>query len=388
MSEVDLVKTEALAFLESHYVKKILSVWCGRGYNRELQLAFEAVSSDTLDPITPVRYRAMACARQLFVFALAGQIEHAASLFKSLRDRFEDKRYGGWIYGIDAQGNPSDRRKDLYTHAFVIFSTAEYARLSGDKEALSIVTNTSELILREFKVAGADSCLLNSLMSEDFSITLEGPLQNPMMHLTEAWLKAGAITKDRLYDRRLMDLVQAVAESFVHEPTGCIAEFPIGAPNNRIEPGHQFEWYAFAYESGHSAFEVSGLRGALTKAFDFARLNGVDPTTSGVYAAIDKNGRVLDSTQRIWAQTEYLRALAAHEVETIRGSVQQVMEFFRARFLHEKGWFECLSREGVVIRSDMPSTTPYHLATALSSLVSRGGPVKASFGDSTNIGQI
>ncbi|RMU68319.1 hypothetical protein ALP23_200082 [Pseudomonas syringae pv. apii] len=39
------------------------------------------------------------------------------------------------------------------------------------------------------------------------------------------------------------------------------------------------------------------------------------------------------------------------------------MSAFAQRFLHAKGWNECVEPDGAVSRSDMPSTTPYHLAT-------------------------
>ena len=41
---------------------------------------------------------------------------------------------------------------------------------------------------------------------------------------------------------------------------------------------------------------------------------------------------------------------------------------FHARFLREAGWYECRDGEGNVSRHDMPSTTPYHLATCLEGL--------------------
>ncbi|MGE8329633.1 MAG: N-acylglucosamine 2-epimerase, partial [Paraburkholderia nemoris] len=41
---------------------------------------------------------------------------------------------------------------------------------------------------------------------------------------------------------------------------------------------------------------------------------------------------------------------------------------FRQRFLRPQGWFECKTAAGDVVRADMPSTTPYHLATAYDAL--------------------
>jgi mannose/cellobiose epimerase-like protein (N-acyl-D-glucosamine 2-epimerase family) len=90
-----------------------------------------------------------------------------------------------------------------------------------------------------------------------------------------------------------------------------------------------------------------------------------------VCASLDEEGRIKDTTQRIWAQTEYLRALALVEPgECGSNALARQMELFRQRFLRPQGWFECKTATGEVARADMPSTTPYHLATALAELPS------------------
>ena len=85
----------------------------------------------------------------------------------------------------------------------------------------------------------------------------------------------------------------------------------------------------------------------------------------GVKAALDESGAVVDDTRRIWAQTEYLRVLA---VMGDLAALQPALAAFRARFLHPGGWYECLDAKGAVTRTDMPSTSPYHLATCLAAL--------------------
>jgi mannose/cellobiose epimerase-like protein (N-acyl-D-glucosamine 2-epimerase family) len=344
------------AALRTHYSDIVLPLWRGAGFNAALGLPYEAVAPDTHAPLPPKRYRAMACARQLFVFADAGDLAHAATLFDSLRHYFLDPRHGGWFYSVDASGAPLERQKDLYTHAFVVFACAHYAKKSGDAAAFALLDDTSKLIEARFATDGA---LLDAVKTEDFGARIDGPLQNPLMHLTEAWLAAREATGEAVYDARLNALVQAVTAAFVDEASGCIAELPIGSAGNRLEPGHQFEWYFLACGSAHAAFEKAGLSARLTRAFEFARRHGVDPETGGVCAALDEQGRVIDGTQRIWAQTEYLRALATHGE-----SIEQQIERFAARFLHARGWVECRAPDGEITRAEMPSTTPYHLATA------------------------
>jgi mannose-6-phosphate isomerase len=95
----------------------------------------------------------------------------------------------------------------------------------------------------------------------------------------------------------------------------------------------------------------------------WSRRHGVD--AGGVVASLDESGAVIDDTRRIWAQTEYLRVLGVlGDLPALEAGVAM----FRARFLHPGGWYECLDTEGAVVRKDMPSTSPYHLATCLAAL--------------------
>ena len=76
------------------------------------------------------------------------------------------------------------------------------------------------------------------------------------------------------------------SRDFVHRPTGCIAEMPIGSAGNLLEPGHQFEWLFLAQSSRHPAFETAGLSAALTQAFDFVQRFGVDPATGIMFPGV------------------------------------------------------------------------------------------------------
>lgn len=352
------------AALRDHFSRVVLPLWRGPGFNAALKLPYEAVSAEDHQPLPVERYRAMACARQLFVFAQAGDAAHAHVLFDSLKHTFQDTRHGGWFYSVDAQGAPLDTTKDLYTHAFIVFACAEYARRSGNRDALEVVHRTSTLIQSHF--AAADD-LFNAAYDAGFATVTGTPIQNPLMHLTEAWLAAREATRDGLFDAALSRLANAIARHFVHAPTGCIAELPIGTDDNRLEPGHQFEWF-WLVKQGGTLFEASGLNNALTRAFSFAQKYGVDQNTGGVCASLDETGQIQDAAQRIWAQTEYLRALASHDDPVARAALPPQIERFQQRFLRPQGWFECKTPAGEVARAEMPSTTPYHLATAYQAL--------------------
>lgn len=352
--------------LREHFSQVILPIWQSNGFNRNLRLPFEAVvgPEHVAGPVS--RYRAMACARQLFVFSQAGLKQHAEILFESLIHYFRNSATGGWFYSIDPEGKPLDTTNDLYTHAFVVFACAEYKKQFANSDALDILRRTSAVIEEKFT---AQQGLFNSALDERFASVTGTPIQNPMMHLTEAWLAAFETTADASFSEALVRLGKAISQHFVYPASGCVAELPIGTADNLIEPGHQFEWFWLVKRAG-KMFEEIGLTANLTRALDFSQTHGVDQSTGGVAAALDETGTIIDSTQRIWAQTEYLRALAVLKDDASKKILAQQLVQFRNRFLSSTGWIESMTSSGEPVRIDMPSTTPYHLATAYAEFLS------------------
>lgn len=51
-------------------------------------------------------------------------------------NHFIDKEYGGVYWSLDCKGNPLDTKKQFYAIGFAIYGMSEYARATGDREAL------------------------------------------------------------------------------------------------------------------------------------------------------------------------------------------------------------------------------------------------------------
>ena len=51
-------------------------------------------------------------------------------------DHFIDPEYGGVYWSLDYKGQPKDTKKQFYAIGFAIYGLSEYARATGDKEAL------------------------------------------------------------------------------------------------------------------------------------------------------------------------------------------------------------------------------------------------------------
>ncbi|POA53346.1 MULTISPECIES: AGE family epimerase/isomerase [unclassified Pseudomonas] len=355
--------------VQQHFHKVIVPLWQGPGWNPQLALPYEALDTEH-QPLPPQRYRAMACARQLYVFSqLIGEAsapfaaERAAALFRSLQRHFHDAEHGGWFYSIDPEGAPLDRRKDLYTHAFIVFACAHYWAKVREPLVESTLNAALEVVAQRFAQGEG---LYEASLGEDWSLLGSGPLQNPSMHLAEAFLATLAARDDASVEAALLELCQAMQQHFIEPQQGVMMEKPLGAVDNWFEPGHQFEWYFLLASS--PLLRQGPLHACLERAFALSERLGVDPQSGAVCAMLElpPQASPRDATQRIWAQAEYLRAL------TLRTDGQAFLErqlqALQGNFLHADGWYECLDANGAVSRQDMPSTTPYHLATCYQAL--------------------
>lgn len=352
--------------VQQHFHQVIVPLWLTTGWNAELALPYEALNPQG-QPLPPQRYRAMACARQLYVFSqLMGDARHpyaaerAAALFRSLNKHFLDTEYGGWIYSINPQGSPLDSRKDLYTHAFILFACAHYWRVSQDPLAESTMNAALEVIDQQFS---DEDGLFHAELSRDWCDLGTGALQNPLMHLTEALLAVLQARADEHTEQALQALCSQMLARFVVAKTGLLLEKPLGSASNWFEPGHQFEWLYLLQTS--ALLRQHPLHEALAHAVELSLKQGVS-SEHGVYASLDANLQLLDATQRIWAQTEYLRALTLRK--DAGSQLVAAVAAFSQRYLHPYGWSESLDEAGKLNRADMPSTTAYHLLTSYQAL--------------------
>ena len=92
-------------------------------------------------------------ARILWSFSAAYRVlGHQAYLDAATRakdyiiDHFIDTEHGGVYWSLDYQGNPLDTKKQFYAIGFMIYGLSEYARATGDREALDYAIALFECI--------------------------------------------------------------------------------------------------------------------------------------------------------------------------------------------------------------------------------------------------
>ncbi|MCF1192306.1 AGE family epimerase/isomerase [Mangrovimonas sp. AS39] len=71
--------------------------------------------------------------------------------FQYLKDYFKDKDYGGFYWELDYQGQPINKRKQVYAQAFGIYALSEYYKFSKDEVAKSMAIELFELIEKHAK---------------------------------------------------------------------------------------------------------------------------------------------------------------------------------------------------------------------------------------------
>ena len=63
-----------------------------------------------------------------------------------LLEHFIDQEYGGVYWSLDCEGRPKDTKKQFYAIGFAIYGLSEYARATGDREALDYALRLYESI--------------------------------------------------------------------------------------------------------------------------------------------------------------------------------------------------------------------------------------------------
>ncbi|MFI5314825.1 MAG: AGE family epimerase/isomerase [Myxococcota bacterium] len=368
------------AALRAHLLGELLPLWERRGLDRARGGYWNRLGPE-LKPAADGFKRLLVHARQIFAFSRGAELgagdwaeAAAAHGLEFLTRRFWDPKHGGWFTTTSEGGEPLDRRKDLYGHAFAIFALAEHHRVSGEPESLRLARATLSLVRERLRDAEAGGFF--EAASEDWQ-PLAGPRQqNPHMHLVEALLALHAVAPGEGALAEASALVRLLAARWSDRATGALGEYfaadwtPASDASGRVaEPGHGFEWFALL----HRFAELGGDAGALDTAIrllGFAERHGVD-VDGGVFDQVDRSGAALRTDKRLWPQTERLKALATlvrvRPDPERRRQLEAALEHCAERYIEpaSRGWREQLARDGRLLSSAQNATSVYHVVAAL-----------------------
>jgi mannose-6-phosphate isomerase len=359
------------AGLKRHLLDELLPYWAERGVDRD-RGGFHNRLDGEGRPLAEPAKRLLVQTRQVFAFSEASRLgaswalELARHGVEFIEGAYRDRVHGGYFHTATPRGEPLDRRKDCYGHAFVVFALAAYHRASGDAEALARARETLALALARLRdpVHGG----YREGAAEDWTPLAEIPRRhNPHMHWLEAMLALHEAAPGTAPLEEADRVVELLRQRWFDAGHACLGELygddwtPLPAPEGDfVEPGHHFEWTwllaRYARARGAGADDVAAAL------FGFAERHGVD-ADGGVFDRVDRRGRVLAETKRLWPQTERCKALA---VRGELGALRQALAGTFARYRRpDGGWREHLARNGTPTTDLQNATSVYHVVLAL-----------------------
>ena len=145
---VDIMKREMQDVLENN----ILRFWLDQMMDYEHGGFYGRMTHDgELHP--EAEKGAILNARILWAFSAAFRVlKHPEYLEAATRakdyiiEHFIDQEYGGAYWSVDCEGNPLDTKKQFYAIGFMIYGLTEYARATGDREALDYALDLYDCI--------------------------------------------------------------------------------------------------------------------------------------------------------------------------------------------------------------------------------------------------
>jgi mannose/cellobiose epimerase-like protein (N-acyl-D-glucosamine 2-epimerase family) len=366
-----------------HWCKSVLlPFWLEASWDRERGGFFDRL--DLSGRVVDLDYkRARVQGRQVYVFSHAAVLglltegEAAArSGYDFLVQHAWDRTAGGWRFKVAVDGSRViDAGRELYCQAFVILGLGWLFRVARDPEVLLWIDRTLAFI---------DSRMWDSSHGGYWNrwggATQAMPLprqQNPHMHLLEAMLALAEHTGEARFLDRARGLVELFRTRFCPPPHRGVCEYfdakwAPAADGMRREPGHHFEWVWILHHYRRLSEDrsVDALVEPLleyTLAFGVDREAGMLP---GTFDAISPDGTPVQTSKRLWPQTETIKALlAAYEWSGDQHFSEAAIAWLRLVFdkYMRNGqplFHEHYDREGQPIVDYVPTSSLYHLFVA------------------------
>lgn len=358
-----------------------LPLWAGVGTDRSTGGFFEKLTPQG-QPLDDPR-RARVSARQIFSFATAGQLGWPGDasgmveygLANLLRHHLPPE--GIVVPTVAADGRVLRRDFDLYDHAFVLFALAAANQMRGGDPALE----QRAAALRE-AMGGWAHPVRGFEEAQPRSLPLKA---NPHMHLFEAALAWQEVSDNPGWAALADSLADLCLERFLDPATGALKEYfdgdwrPLPAPQDVVEPGHQFEWAWLLRRWGAARNHPKALAAAARLA-EIGEGPGVDPTQDLAMNELNADLTVRDGLFRLWPQTERLKAHVSALANASDTAAQdraadlatRAARGLRRYFDHPVpgSWWEHLGRDGHPHDPNEPAraSSLYHITCAIGEL--------------------
>lgn len=337
-------------------------------------------------------------ARLLWTFSSAYRItgkeeylRQAQYTFDYFKHNFIDKKYGGVYWELNADGTPSNRRKQIYAIAFAIYGLSEFFRATQANEALNLAVGLFNNI-EKYSFDASENGYFEALTEEwellddvrlspkDYN---ERKTMNTHLHIMEAYACLYRVYKTDKVATALKNLINLFLDKFINDQGNLNLFFDDdwNLKSDIISFGHDIEcsWLL------HEAAEVLGNEELLKKVIPVSikiadvTYNGID-TDNGLFYELEKDKNHLDTDKHWWPQAEalvgYYNVYELSKDEKYLQTAADFWEFTKENIIDKKHgeWFWRVSKDRVPYESDEKVgfwKCPYHNSRACMELMER-----------------
>ena len=283
---------------------------------------------------------------------------------------------GRMFFLTTRDGQPLRKRRYLFTETFGVIACAEYARATGDEQALERAKATYRMVIDLHRTPGA-------LPPKVFPQTRVTKAHAMPMILLATTQELRQVDSDPLYDEVVDDCLDEVLNHFVKPDERALFE-TVGPNGERLDspagrclnPGHAIETSWFIMREGCERNAPDLIRSALD-VLEWSLDRGWDEDYGGILYFVDVEGRPpeqLEWDMKLWwPHTEALYALLlAHHLTGEAKYLDWYEKMHEWSFSHfpdpEYGeWFGYLHRDGSLSLPIKGSLWkgPFHVPRAL-----------------------
>ncbi len=386
--------------MRSELENNILPFWMNKMEDNE-QGGFygEITGNDELRP--EASKGAILNARILWTFSAAYRLLKKPEYLKTatrakryLIDRFYDPEYGGIYWELDYKGNPLDTKKQIYAIGFAIYGLSEYARATGDAEALEYAQRLFEVI-EQHSFDPVQNGYLEALTRdwqpiEDMRLSdkdeNEKKTMNTHLHILEPYTNLYRVWKDERLERQLRNLIDVFITRILDPQTGHLNLFFEEDWTNKYRIysyGHDIEASWLIHEAALVLGDETVLKRIEPLIVRIAQAadEGLNPDGSMIYENfLDK--QKIDRELHWWVQAEnvvgHINLYQHFGDESALDIAARCWEFIKAKLIdHEQGeWHWSILPDGTVNRKDDKAgfwKCPYHNGRMCMEVIERFG---------------
>jgi mannobiose 2-epimerase len=161
------------------------------------------------------------------------RLKMAIQAVEYILEHFFDFEYGGTWWSLDANGEPHDKKKQIYSQAYFIYALCEYYRATGDRISLEKAIGLYQLIEEHgydrvnegyFEAFDNEWKILDDQRLSDKDMN-ERKSMNTHLHVLEAYSNLYPVWPDESLRSRIAELLKIFTEWITDSVTGHLNLF-------------------------------------------------------------------------------------------------------------------------------------------------------------------